>query len=38
MLNGQQKKVPGVPEFMRNSLRARIGLGVLVEPGKEPLV
>jgi hypothetical protein len=30
------KKLPWVPEWLRNSRRARVGLSVLVEPGKEP--
>ena len=36
MVKGPPKKVPWVPEFLRNNHRARVGLGVLVEPGKEP--
>lgn len=30
------KKLPWVPEWLVNSRRARVGLSVLVEPGKEP--
>jgi hypothetical protein len=29
-------KLPWVPEWLVNSQRARVGLSVLVEPGKEP--
>jgi hypothetical protein len=38
VVKGQPKKVPWVPEFLRNNHRARVGLGVLVRQGQEPNV
>jgi hypothetical protein len=32
------KKLPWVPEWIRNSQRARVGLSVLTDGGKEPLL